>query len=83
MVLDVALLYAQYNKVRIKDKVEQSRECSSAPLHLSVVSIEKGACESPSTNVVNFTLLESSILREKMEQILREYGRLIKKLLLL
>ena len=35
--------------VRIKGKVEQSREISSAPLHLGVVAIEKGAFGPPST----------------------------------
>ena len=56
MVLHVSLLNTQHYKVRIKDKVEQSRERSSAlPLHLSVVAIEKGAFETPSTMVANFT----------------------------
>ena len=36
-------------------KVEQSRAWSSAPLHLSVIAIEKGAFKSPSTMVANFT----------------------------
>ena len=50
MVLDVSLLNTQHYKVRIKGKVEQSRERSSAPpLHLGVVAIEKGAFRSPST----------------------------------
>ena len=58
MVLDTSLLNTQQYKVRIKGKVEQSRERSSA-LHvqLSVVAIEKGALWSPSTTVANFTLL--------------------------
>ena len=55
MVLDATLLNTQHYKVGIKDKVEQSREWSSAPLHLSVVAIKKGAFESPSTKVTNFT----------------------------
>ena len=47
----------QHYKVRIKSKVEQSRERSSAlPLHLGVVAIEKGAFGSPSTMVANFYL---------------------------
>ena len=41
MVLDASLHY--------KVKVEQSREKSSAPQHLGVVAIEKGAFGSPST----------------------------------
>ena len=44
MVLDSSLLNTQQYKVCIKDKVEQSRERSSALLlHLGVVAIEKGA----------------------------------------
>ena len=55
MVLDAALLNTQHYKVRIKGKVEQSREKSSAfPLHLGVVAIEKGAFRSPSTKVTDF-----------------------------
>ena len=57
MVLDAALFNTQHYKVRIKDKVEQSRKWSSAPLHLGVVAIEKGAFGSPSTKGDNFTLL--------------------------
>ena len=53
MVLDVALLNTQHYKVRIKGKVDQSREWSSALL--GVVAIEKGAFRSPSTMVANFT----------------------------
>ena len=57
-VLDAALLNAQYYKLRIKCKVEQSREWSSTlPLHLGVVVIEKGAFGSPSTKVANFTYI--------------------------
>ena len=54
-VLDATLLNTQHYKVRIKDKVEPSREWSSTlPLHLGVVAIEKGAFGSPSTKVANF-----------------------------
>ena len=43
MVLDTSLLNTRQYKVRIKGKVEQFWERSSAvPLHLSVVAIEKG-----------------------------------------
>ena len=60
MVLDATLLNTQLYKVRIKGKVEQSRESSSAfPLHLGAVAIEKGAFGSPSTMVAN--LLEICI----------------------
>ena len=56
MVLDAALLNTQHYKVRIKGKVEQSRERSSAlPQQLGVVAIEKGTFGSPSTKVANFT----------------------------
>ena len=48
MVLDAALLSTQHNKVRIKGKVEQSREWSSA---LGVVAFEKGGFGSPLTKV--------------------------------
>ena len=47
----------QHYKIRIKDKVEQSRKKSSAPLHLGVVTNEKEAFGSPSTMVANFTSL--------------------------
>ena len=58
MVLDTSLLNTHHYKVRIKDKVEQSKERSSAlPLHLGVVAIEKGAFWSPSTTVANFIFL--------------------------
>ena len=64
MVLDASLLNAQHYKVRIKGKVVQSRVNwrnpgmeMHPPLHLCVVVIEKGAFGSPSTTVVNFTLL--------------------------
>ena len=67
MELDTSLLYIQRYKVRIKGKVERSRERSSA-LHLGVVAIEKGAFWSPSTMAVNFTYL--LILIPKWRQIL-------------
>ena len=50
MGLNTSLLKTQHYKVRIKGKVEQSRERSrTLPLHLSVVAIEKGAFWSQST----------------------------------
>ena len=56
MVLDTSLINTQQYKVRIKGKVEWSRERSSAlPLHLGVVAIEKGPFWPLSTNVANFT----------------------------
>ena len=56
MVLDISLLNTQQYKVRIKGKVEQSRERSSAlPYTLCVVATEKGAFLLPSTMVANFT----------------------------
>ena len=48
-VLDASLLDTQHYKVRIKGKVEQSREL------LLVVAIEKRAYGSPSTKLANFT----------------------------
>ena len=57
MVLDTSLLNTQRYNVRIKGKVEQSREESSAPLPIDVVAIEKGAYGSPLTRVTNYTLL--------------------------
>ena len=57
MVLDAALLNTQHYKVRMKGKVVQSRERSSAPLHFGVVAIEKGTLGSPSTKVANFTYI--------------------------
>ena len=56
MVLDTSLLNTPQYRVRIKGKVEQFRERSSAlPLHLGVVAIVKGAFWSPSAKVANFT----------------------------
>ena len=54
MVLDTILLRTQHYKVRIKGKVEQSWERSSAlPYTLVLVAIEKVAFEAPSTTVTN------------------------------
>ena len=55
MVIDVTLLNTQHYKVRVKSKVEQSTERNTAPLHLIVVAIEKGAFGLPLTIVANFT----------------------------
>ena len=57
MVLDTSLFKTQEYKVRIKGKVEQSWERSSAPLHFGVVATEKVAFLSPSTKVANLTNL--------------------------
>ena len=62
MVFDAAFVSIQHYKVRIKGKVEQSWEWSSAPLHLDIVAIEKGEFGSPSTKVINFTFLPLSYL---------------------
>ena len=57
MVLDTSLLNTQQYKVRIKGKVEQSRERSSGlPLHFGVVAIENGAFWSPSTTIANLLI---------------------------
>ena len=61
IVFATSLLNNQQYKVRIKGKVEQSRERSSAPLHLGVLAIVKGAFWSPSTKVANFTFYYLSI----------------------
>ena len=53
MVLDTSLLNTRQYKIRIKGKMEQSRERSSPPLHLGVVATEKGAFWSLSTTVAN------------------------------
>ena len=53
IVIDTSLLNTNQYKVRMKGKVEQSWERSSAPLHLGVVAIEKGAFWSSSTTVPN------------------------------
>ena len=55
MILDSALLNTQHYKVRIKGKVEQSRNGVYPPLQLGVVAIEKGAFGSPSTKVADYT----------------------------
>ena len=52
MVLDSTQLNTQHYKVRIKGKVEQSREWSRA---FHYTSIEKGVFGSPSTKVGNFS----------------------------
>ena len=48
------LLNTQHYKVRIKGKVEQSRGWSSPPLHLGVLTIEKGGFKFPLTKIANF-----------------------------
>ena len=53
IVLDATLLNTQRYKVKIKGKVEQSRERNNT---LPYSLIEKGAFWSPSTTVANFTL---------------------------
>ena len=59
MILYAVLLNIQHYNVRIKGRVEQSREKSSAPLQLGVVAIEKGDFGSPSTKVADFTHFKS------------------------
>ena len=53
MVLDTSLLNIQQYKVRIKDKVEQSREGSNVLPRCS--SYWKGSLKSPPTTIANFT----------------------------
>ena len=58
MVLNPSLLNTKHYKVRIKSKVEQSRERSSALSYTLVWHLlEKGAFESPSTKLANFTFI--------------------------
>ena len=57
IVLDTSLLNTQQYTVRIKSKVEQSRERSSPPpLHFGVVAIEKGAFWSPTLLLLHISL---------------------------
>ena len=70
MLLDTSLLNTQQYKVRIKGKLEQSRERSSAlPLHLGVVAIEKEAFWSPSTTVTNLTTLSLLLFVQEVKYI--------------
>ena len=74
MVLDTSLLNTQQYKVRIKGKVEQSRERSSAlPLLLGVLAVEKGAFGSPSTTVTNFTFTYYEYLKRVNEKSQRKW----------
>ena len=73
MVIDTYLLNTQEYKVRIKGKVEQSRERRSASLHLGVVAIEKGAFESPSTMVANFTYFYIKEKKKKQNKTSSDY----------
>ena len=58
MVLDSSLLNTQQYRVRIKGKVVQSRERSSALfLYFGVVAIENGAFWSSSSTIANFTYI--------------------------
>ena len=58
MVIDTSSLNTQQNKVRIKGKVEQSRErVLHPPQHLGVLAIEKGAFWSSAATVTNFTYI--------------------------
>ena len=53
IVLNAALLNTQHYKVRIKGKLTNSGNGVAPPLHLVVVTIEKGTFGSPSTTVAN------------------------------
>ena len=64
MVFDAPLLNIQHDKVRIKGKVEQSRERSSAlPLHICVEAIKKGAFKFHSTTVANFIFTSTDTIQ--------------------
>ena len=57
MVLNAALLNTQHYKVRIKGKMEQSREEVATSPTPRFLAIEKGAFGSSTTKVTNFSLL--------------------------
>ena len=56
LVLDAALLKTQHYKVRDKGKGAIQRKEKRPPIHLSVVTFEKVAFGTPSTEVVNLLL---------------------------
>ena len=67
MELDATLLNTQHHKIRIKGKVEQSRENKLRPhLFLGVVTNEKRAFGSHSTTVAKFTLCLTIISQPKL-----------------
>ena len=56
MVLDTSLLQTHRYKIHIEGKSVQSKEKESCPpLHLSVITKEKGAFRSPYNKINNFT----------------------------
>ena len=58
MLLDPSFFNTQHNKVRIKGKVEQSRENELRPSqHLGVIAIKTRSFGSPSTTVAKFNFL--------------------------
>ena len=68
MVHDTSLLNTQQYKVRIKGKVEQFRERSSAlPLYLGEVAIENGAFWSPSTALLLLCIGRCDLLNGNAE----------------
>ena len=77
--LDVVSLNTQHYKVRIKGKVEQSRERST--VHLGVVAKKKRAFGLPSTTVANFTYIYIYIneLNYRDQKIQRTLARDIRK----
>ena len=79
MVLDTYLFNTQQYKVRIKGKVEQSREKSSVR-DLGVVAIEKGAFWLPSTTVsFNFLCKFKKKKRWKSWRKRNQYGHIFSK----
>ena len=58
IVLDASWLNTQHYKVRIKGSGAIQGKELRPPLHLGVVAIEKGAFESLSTTIANFTFLK-------------------------
>ena len=71
IILDATLLNTQYYKIRIKGKVEQSKERSSALSYIQgVVAIKKGAFGSPSTMVINFILLTCGLNEKELSPLI-------------
>ena len=67
MVLDTTLLSMRYYKVRIKGKVEESKEWNSTLIYtFGIVAIENGAFWSPSTKVTNLYAINHMFIGEKM-----------------
>ena len=76
MILNATLLNTQHFKVRIKGKIEQSREWSCTLSYTCIVAGEKGAFGSPSTKVASFTFLLFSNNEYKWRQAPKYIGHI-------